>query len=335
MLEIGGPLLAGLLYTFASFYIRRALRGGINMALQFSVTNLASAVVVGGPALVLSGGSLVLHSFWPFLNAGFFIIGQILVILALRTGDSSIQTPIMGMKVLFVPAIVALAFAEPVPPDIWIAAVLATAAVFLIGFRRNEAQSFDIAPILATLGSTLFFAASDSVIAEMSGELGNAAFLASLLILVAAFSVPVGIGGLLVQLLQARLVRSVGEAQGAAGPAGAADPADPADPAGAAAVPGRPLPGRPVPGGAEARALLWGSLFMAVQFALFVSVLSLFSEAPQANILYATRGLWSIGLLFLLNRLGQGHHMEHARTGTIVQRFVGAALLFVAVIVTV
>ncbi len=310
MLEIGGPLLAGLLYTFASFYIRRALRGGINMALQFSVTNLASALVVGGVALVLSGGTLVFHSFWPFLNAAFFLIGQILVILALRTGDSSIQTPLMGMKVLFVPAIVALVFAEPVPPQIWIAAVLATAAVFLIGFRRGDAKSFDLLPILATIGSTLFFAASDSVIAEMSGPLGNAAFLASLLILVALFSVPVGIGGLVVQVRQARGVGAAGRA-------------------------GRAAQDRPVPGGEEVRSLLLGSLFMAVQFALFVSVLSLFSEAPQANILYATRGLWSIALLFVLNRLGQGHHMEHAGTGTIVQRFVGAGLLFVAVIVTV
>jgi drug/metabolite transporter (DMT)-like permease len=295
MLEIAGPLIAALIYTITSFLIRRALRGGINIALQFAVTNIFTVLIVGVAALFLSEGKLVLNSWWPAVTIVLFLSGQLLVMTALRLGDSSIQTPLMGVKVLFAPIVVAIGFTDVVPREIWIAAVLATVAVFLIGFRRDTARAFQALPVAATIGSAVIFATSDTIIAEMSGPLGNAAFLATLLLGVGILSVPVGVGGLIAQLR-----------------AGASRP-----------------------GGPAVRALIGGSVLMGVQFALFVTALSLFSNSPRTNVLYSTRGLWSVALLYLLNRAGQGHHMEQAPMGVIARRFVGAALLVAAVVVAV
>jgi uncharacterized membrane protein len=301
MLPVLVPLLAAVIYAAATFFVRSALRRGINVAFQYGVTNVVMAVVVGGGAFVLAGGRLILDSPWPFVTAVLFLVGQLLIVAALRTGDSSIQTPLMGLKVLFVPVVVALGFGEAVELQIWAAAALSTVAVFLIGFRRDQGGAFHALPVLATVASTIFFAGSDVIIAELSGELGNAEFMASLLMTVGLLSVPIGIVGGIAQ-------RRGGGLAGGRAP--------------------RPAP----PSRTAVRALLLGSLFMALQFAMFATVLSVFSEAPRSNVLYSTRGLWSVALLFVLNRAGHGHHMEHAPQAVIVRRFVGAALLVVAVL---
>jgi len=307
MLAVIVPLVAAVVYAAATFFIRSALQRGVNVALQYGVTNVVMAVVVGGGAFALAGGGLVLDSAWPFVAAVLFLVGQLLIVAALRTGDSSIQTPLMGLKVLFVPMVVALGFGQTVDPRIWAAAGLSTVAVFLIGFRRDSSGSFHAVPVLATAASTVLFAGSDVIVAEISGQLGNAAFIASLLFGVGLLSIPIGVVG--------------AAAQRRAGSAAARVPAVPS----AVSAGLRISP-------AALRALLLGSLFMALQFAMFAAVLSVFSEAPRSNVLYSTRGLWSVGLLLVLNRAGHGHHMEHAPAGVILRRFVGAALLVVAVL---
>lgn len=286
MAAVLGPLIAALLYAVATFFSRTALRGGVRTGLQFAVTNITMSLVVGSVALA-AGGRLILDSPWPYLTALLFLLGNLMIFIALRAGDSSIQTPLMGMKVLFVPLVVSLAFGEAVPREIWLASVLAALAVFLIGFRRDALGSFHLLPIMATLAATLFFAGSDSIIAELSGPIGNFSFMATFLFLVCVLSVPVGVLALRRQLR---------------------DGAAPAW-----------------------RPLLLGSVLMALQFAFFVSVLSFYSDAPRSNIIYSSRGLWSVLFLFLANALGRGHFMESVPSSVVAQRFAGAMVLVVAI----
>jgi hypothetical protein len=197
--------------------------------------------------------------------------------------------------------------------ETWVAAALAAGAVFLIGYRPERKGSYQSAPVLAAVGATMVFAGSDSILAEVSGQLGRASFLASLLLVLAVLSLPI----------LALALRDTAAAMRP--PAAAPGPLRRRAP--------RPGAGRGMqrlqPG--AVRDLVIGSTFMAVQFGLFASVLMVYSHAPSANVLFNTRGLWSVVFLWILNRAGHGHHMEHASSGLIARRFVGAALLVAAV----
>ena len=300
MLELAGPLFAAFLYSLSTLFTRRALQGGMPVSAQLAAQNYFSVGIVGVTAYVASGGVLVENWSWPLVGACFFLTGQLLVVLALRVGDSSIQTPIMGLKVLFVSAVVAVGFGETVSLETWVAAALAAGAVFLIGYRPERKGSYQSAPVLAAVGATMVFAGSDSILAEVSGELGRASFLASLLLVLAVLSLPILAMG--VRDTAAAAMRPLAAGRGMQ----------------------RLQPG-------AVRDLVIGSTFMAVQFGLFASVLMVYSHAPSANVLFNTRGLWSVVFLWVLNRAGHGHHMEHASGGLIARRFVGAALLVAAV----
>jgi drug/metabolite transporter (DMT)-like permease len=314
MLELAGPLFAAFLYSLSTLFTRRALQGGMPVSAQLAAQNYFSVGIVGVTAYVASGGVLVENWSWPLVGACFFLAGQLLVVLALRVGDSSIQTPIMGLKVLFVSAVVAVGFGETVSLETWVAAALAAGAVFLIGYRPERKGSYQSAPVLAAVGATMVFAGSDSILAEVSGELGRASFLASLLLVLAVLTLPI-----LALALRDTAAAAMRPPAAAPGPLRRGVP--------------RPGAGRGMqrlqPG--AVRDLVIGSTFMALQFGLFASVLMVYSHAPSANVLFNTRGLWSVVFLWVLNRAGHGHHMEHASGGLIARRFVGAALLVAAV----
>jgi drug/metabolite transporter (DMT)-like permease len=292
MLETVGPILAALLYAFATFFVRRALRGGITIALQLGVTNLCMSLLAGTVALVVGRGAVLTGSPWPFLTALLFMLGQVLVIIALRVGDSSVQTPLMGLKTIFVALIAATAFGQTLGLGMWVAAGLSTVAVILIGYHPGTSRSIHALPILVTVSSTLLYAGSDTIVAELSGPMGSAPFLATFLLTVAICSVPLAVMG---AAAQQRGLRD----------------------------------------GTPYAALLWGSLLMALQFGLSLTVLTIYSDAPRMNVLYSTRGLWSVVLLIVLNRAGFGYQMEEISRRVMSFRLVGAGLLVVAVAVVV
>lgn len=74
--------------------------------------------------------------------------------------------------------------------------------------------------------------------------------------------------------------------------------------------------------------LLAGTLFFMVQFTIEASVISHFQNAPQANILYSTRGLWSVVLAWLITH---GERTVRPPRLVFLQRMAGAIILVIAV----
>ncbi|MDX1948073.1 MAG: DMT family transporter [Pirellulaceae bacterium] len=76
--------------------------------------------------------------------------------------------------------------------------------------------------------------------------------------------------------------------------------------------------------------LLAGSIVMGVQSLMFVGSVSYFREATAANVLYSSRGLWSVVLVWLI---GHWFHNAERKLGAdiLAWRLVGAGLLLVAI----
>jgi drug/metabolite transporter (DMT)-like permease len=94
-------------------------------------------------------------------------------------------------------------------------------------------------------------------------------------------------------------------------------------------VPRFPAPLKAVAGGAWPW-LIGGSLVMAVQSLLFVSAVAYYGHATTANVIYSSRGLWSVVVVWLV-----GHWFRNAEqqlgSGILRWRLIGSALMLAAI----
>jgi hypothetical protein len=76
--------------------------------------------------------------------------------------------------------------------------------------------------------------------------------------------------------------------------------------------------------------LLGGSVVLGVQSLMFVGSVAYFRQATAANIMYSSRGLWSVVLVWLI---GHWFHNSERSLGAAILgwRLVGAALMLVAI----
>lgn len=117
----------------------------------------ASAAVF--PTLTFLGGTMQpLQLLWqPAVIGGLFLSGQLFTFLAVDRGDVSVATPVLGVKVLIVPALSPFFVNENLPARVWLAAAIAVAG---IGFVQARDQSVQRSKILASVGFALLAACS-------------------------------------------------------------------------------------------------------------------------------------------------------------------------------
>jgi drug/metabolite transporter (DMT)-like permease len=96
--------------------------------------------------------------FWqPAIVGGLFLVGQLFMFLAVARGDVSIATPVLGIKVLIVPAASGLFIVEELSARIWIAAAV---AVLGIVFVQSPDATIQRSRIAASVGYALLAACS-------------------------------------------------------------------------------------------------------------------------------------------------------------------------------
>jgi drug/metabolite transporter (DMT)-like permease len=109
------------------------------------------------PVLSLLGGTMQpLTMMWqPAVVGGLFLAGQLLTLLAVARGDVSVAAPILGVKVLFVPAASRFFVNEELSPRIWIAAAIAMVGIAFVQTRDVTVQR---SKIVASVGFALLAA---------------------------------------------------------------------------------------------------------------------------------------------------------------------------------
>ena len=151
------PLCSSVLVVFGLLYLKQAQQRGMSTWTSMIAVSWSCAAVF--PVLTLMGGTMQpLSLLWqPAIIGGLFLAGQLFTFLAVERGDVSIAAPVLGVKVLIVPATAPLFINEQASPTIWLAAAIAVAG---IGFVQARDESVDRAKILAAVGFALLAAMS-------------------------------------------------------------------------------------------------------------------------------------------------------------------------------
>ena len=183
------PLGAALGYALSALFVKRALEEGAGVLRTGFVANLTMGILFI-PILLFSERPLLEENWYaPVFTAVFFFLGQIFTFLALRRGDVSVATPLMGSKVIFVAVISVVLLPEAVPVAWWIAAFLAFSSVWLLRVGRPADRSRLIVSITFALLSALSFAVCDVLMQRYGAEWGFRRFVPLTFGLVAVLSV--------------------------------------------------------------------------------------------------------------------------------------------------
>jgi drug/metabolite transporter (DMT)-like permease len=155
---------------------------------------------------------LLVQGYKPIVAAVTFFIGQLFTFAALRKGDVSVATPLLGAKVIFVAFLTSILFGEAIGMKWWVAALICTVGIFLVtGSQRRTGGWTRHSGTTATysLIAAVAYALTDTVIQHWSVEVGVINFVAVMFsftgVLTCALYVPaVGLRPLAVAPVRAR-----------------------------------------------------------------------------------------------------------------------------------
>lgn len=301
------PLASAVGYVAAVLLVKRASAHGVGLWRTAFVSNVAMGLCFA-PLWLLGGRELDWALLWqPALGGALFFAGQVFTFMALA-GDVSLATPVLGLKILFVAAASSLLVDEPVRPAWWIAAALGTAAIALLQSAPGAAPAAPLddpaePPARAVPPSP---GAAQSPRRTIACAALAAACFAVTDVLVQRFTPAWGPGRYLPLMFGSLAVFSLG------------------------LVPAFSAPLRLLPPAAW-RWLAPGSLLLALQAAGMAYTLGSHGRATAANILYSTRGLWSVLAVGLLGAwLGTAGERRLPRA-VFRRRLLGAGLMLGAV----
>ncbi len=225
------PLACAFTYVLAALAFKRAAELGVGVWRTTFVANW-TACLAFLPIWLAAGRPVVdLTLYWqPALAAGFFLLGQSCMFLALKHGDVTVTTPVMGTKVIMVALFTVLFSAGEMPLRWWIGAGLSAAAVLLLHLGKGVAASRPIGrTVLLAWLSASSYGLGDICIQKWAPGWGAAAFAPAMfgwvgiysLALIPVFSAPlrtmsgpawkwVGGGSVLMAVNNAGIVLAIG-----------------------------------------------------------------------------------------------------------------------------
>ena len=284
------PLVAGLGYACAAIVLKRALMAGASGGWVNLVCNTVMALFFQLfwllPGHMPDFGNILA----PALCGVVFYLGQVFTFRAIASGDVSVATPLLGVKVLLVAILSVFLFGKPLPASWWLAAFLATLGIVLIshvpggGVHRRL-----LLTVGYSLGAAGMFALTDVLVQNNVSLIGFSRF-APLMFATT---------GLLSLLLLPSLLRST----------------------------------RSEPTWCPVRARPWlavGALLLALQALGMYSAIGLYGSATATNILYSSRCIVSVVLVWGLGSLARGVAVGRQGGAVMACRFAGALLLFLA-----
>ncbi|MFT5126059.1 MAG: drug/metabolite transporter (DMT)-like permease [Kiritimatiellia bacterium] len=280
------PLASALLYTLGNMFIKQALEAGAGILRTSFISNLIMSTVFL-PLICWSPGVpdwSQVH--WPILAGMAFFTGQVFTILAVRVGDVSVQTPLMGLKVIFVAGFSFILDPNPIPPAVFVAALLAALAVFLISRSRETHFSHMRRAVIYSILACVAFGLTDSVVGSQSRSFGRLPMLLGMMGVVSVLSLGM--------------------------------------------LPIFRLPLRAMPGSIW-KPLCAGATIVGLQALILNLALGKFGRATDINVVFSTRGLFGVLLVWFAGTWFKNRERERAGVKIMRSRLGGALLLVVAI----
>ena len=280
------PLICAGVYAAASLFFKRAYAQGLGMMEAFYWLNFAGMVIFA-PLLFWAGDWPPLTEFWkPAATAGLIFCGTWATFAAIRAGDVSMVTPLMGTKVVFTALVAVVLAGTRLPVGLWVAAGLTTVGILVLGWRDLQRGQGKAAAVGWCLLSSLIFAGADVSIGHWAAGFGREAFLGTVF---------VGIG-----VLSLATVRWQAPASFRV-----------------------PVVARPL--------LILGAVLMSLNTLAMGLCIAGFKDPTGVNIVYGTRGLWSLALVWFVGRRWFGNEERETAGQAMRLRLAGSLLITSAV----
>ena len=278
-------LIAAAFYAVGALLVKRASELGVGAWRTTFVANLV-AVLLFLPMLAF-GGVWRPDLWWqPVIVAVCYVAGQVLTFLSFDYGDVSVATPVLGIKILLVAALVAVWGGEALRWQLWVAAGLAVLGIVLLNRRSAAGTHHHVGRTILTAGAAAAcFALLDVLVQRWSPLWGLGRFLPLVVGLSALLS--------LTFVLHFRA----------------------------------PLLSIPW---TTWRWLLGGTLIIGIQSALFVSLIAAKGHAASINVVYSSRGLWSVVLVWWVGHWVQSRE-QHLDGSVLASRLAGALTMIIAI----
>jgi hypothetical protein len=182
------PLLGGIVYVFAALFLKRVGESGGETWQTIRACNWTAAVAFQ-PLLLLGGTFPGWDHLWqPALVGLLFVSGQVSTVLALKVGDVSLATPVMGIKMVLVACLTALILREWPTPALWTAAILSSIAVALLNISPSHQRRRANLTIAIAAYAAFSYALFDVLVQKFSPAWGTGRFLPTMLAFVAVYS---------------------------------------------------------------------------------------------------------------------------------------------------
>lgn len=183
------PLLAGIVYVFGALFLKRVGESGGETWQTIRVCNWTAAVAFQ-PLLLLGGAFPGWHYLWqPALVAFLFVSGQVSTVLALKVGDVSLATPVLGSKMVFVAILTAVVLHEWPTAALWTAAILSSIAVALLNISPSHQRRRANLTIAIAAFAAFCYALFDVLVQKWSPAWGTGRFLPVMMAIAAVYSV--------------------------------------------------------------------------------------------------------------------------------------------------
>ena len=291
------PLASSLLYVAAALSLKRATEHGAGVWRSTFVMNLAATACFAVLLVVDPGGGTGPMVWWqPVLIGALFIGGQASTMVALSRGDVSVATPVVGTKVVFVALFVTLVAGDRLIADYWVSAGMSAAGIALLNLGGGGRDA---------RGGSRHHHLPLTIVTSLAA----AACYAMFDVLVRKWAGAWGVGRLLPAVMGCAAVMSLALLPAFEGRLG------------------------DVPRTARGPLLL-GSLLIGIQALLLVRTLGLYPDTTRINVVYNSRGLWSVAAVWLVGHWW-GNTERHAGPAVLAWRLAGAALLLGAIVIAV
>jgi drug/metabolite transporter (DMT)-like permease len=279
------PLFSAIVYVVAALLLKRASDLGADVWRSTRIINYTQALMA--VPFWLLGGTIPGLSLWwqPVVAGALFFAGQVFTLLALTTGDVSVATPVLGLKIVLVALLSVVLVGDPVGVRLWTAAALSSVAITLLNLspghsHRRVARTI----VLAALGAAAY-ASFDVLVQKFSPVWGTGRFLPLAMAFGAAYSLALPTG-------RAEIDRE-----------------------------SRPY----------SRWLAAGATCFAIQGLMFMSAVSIYRQVTSANVLYSSRGLWSVVGVWAVGHWFTNRE-QHLGARVLAWRLIGAILLLAAIV---
>lgn len=183
------PLACALTYVLGALAVKRATAFGVGVWRTSFLSNVAIALLFVPVWFGFGGQVRPWADYWqPAVTALLFFGGQAFTFLALKNGDVSVTTPVMGTKVILVALFSSLLRVGEVPLQWWIGAALSTAAIALLHLGGESHRRHVGRTVLLAFCSATSFSLGDVFLQKWVPVWGLGSYFPSMFLIVALMS---------------------------------------------------------------------------------------------------------------------------------------------------